>query len=61
MGERLEYSQAVETAGVVDDVQLINGLGRMTILEALAEETMAVSPDMSRRSTRQGSADFEDD
>lgn len=36
-------------------------MGRVTILEALAQETETYSPDMSHRSTMQGSTDFEDD
>lgn len=36
-------------------------VGRITVLEALAQESTAVSPDMSRRSTLQGRTDYEDD
>lgn len=34
--------------------------GKMTILEALAEETNAISPSRSNMSTQQGQADFDD-
>lgn len=36
-------------------------LGRVTVLDALAEETSAVSIDDSRRTTMTAGVDFEDD
>ncbi len=44
--------------------EIINGgaenLGRITVLEALAEETIAVSPDALGRTTMQMQVDFDD-
>lgn len=48
-----------------DNGELVNptypeNLGRLTVLEALAEETKAYSPDALGRTTYQGSVDFDD-
>lgn len=42
--------------------QLISNVAKMTVLEALAEDTAAIGPSMSNRSTIQGpgSPDFDD-
>ncbi|MEO8105018.1 MAG: hypothetical protein ABI602_01645 [Candidatus Saccharibacteria bacterium] len=59
-----EYAQQLpleNTGGEASKIETPQRLGRVTVLEALAEETTAVSPDMSHRSTMQGKVDFEDD
>ncbi|HET9173844.1 MAG TPA: hypothetical protein VFN56_01020 [Candidatus Saccharimonadales bacterium] len=51
----------VLTSSEGNTLEAVQQVGRITVLEALAQETSAVSANMSHRSTRQGAADFEDD
>ena len=62
MGEYLYQGiQEVSGGDIPGITEQQHRIGKMTVLEALAQETDAISPNMSRRSTQQGSADFEDD
>lgn len=55
-----EYQPIMEAS--LDRGQVSEDLGRVTVLEALAEETTSVSLDESRQSTQNGAGvDFEDD
>jgi|GEM_PF-4728654 len=57
MSERLlQQSTEVVAAGGMP----VHELGRVTILEALAQETSMIAPDALGRCTMQGNVDFDD-
>lgn len=61
MSEFVQQHLLENTGGETSKIESPQRLGRVTVLEALAEATTTVSPDMSHRSTMQGKVDFEDD
>lgn len=60
MGEHLLLESDAKDGQELDATTTKNELGRITVLEALAEETTAISADARGRTTMQGDVDFDD-
>ncbi len=60
MSEVLGYASTQETIDPASEVLVAGNAGRMTLLEALAEQTNYISPNMSNRSTPPMNVDPDD-